>query len=186
MQTIPKLSIELFSPRLILQGLNADDLQDWLTNTSKEEIIEFMGCDESSYLRYKEMNLQGLKSYRHTQFLFLIREISSRHCIGEAGFHSWNPFHCRAELFYLLREESSRNKGIMSEALPLILDYGFHTLHLNRIQALVAGNNLASLRLLQKSGFRLEGTNRQDYRVEEKFEDSIQYSLLAQDWLNRS
>ena len=45
----------------------------------------------------------------------------------------------------------------MTEALRLVIRYGFSSLRLNRIQALVVPGNEASMGLLLKLGFSLEG-----------------------------
>ena len=47
-------------------------------------------------------------------------------------------------------------KGIATEAVKLISDYGLSTLGLIRIYAGVFGFNHASMRVLEKAGFRLE------------------------------
>jgi len=49
-------------------------------------------------------------------------------------------------------------KGITTAAVALIVDYGFKTLGLQRIYASVFEGNIASQRVLEKCGFKLEGT----------------------------
>lgn len=186
MTPMPEHNLEMESPRLLIQSINNEFIHQIFREKSKEEIMNYMGLDENSYQRYLEMHQQGMKSFRHSHSIFLLRNKSSQICMGEAGFHTWNSFHCRAELFYTLRQEAHRNKGFMSEALPYILNHGFKTMALNRVQALLASDNIPSLKLLQKFFFRFEGLNRQDFRVEGKFEDSLQYSLLAEDWLKQT
>jgi len=60
-----------------------------------------------------------------------------------------------AEMGYLL-DENFWNKGIMTRAVNLVSDYGFRELNLVKIWAGVFDFNLASKRVLEKGGFKLE------------------------------
>ena len=73
----------------------------------------------------------------------------------------------------------------MTEALKSVLEFGFNELNLHRVQALVADWNIASIKLLAKYGFFKEGTMREDYRGDDKNEDSDCYSLLEWEWKSR-
>jgi ribosomal-protein-alanine N-acetyltransferase len=48
-------------------------------------------------------------------------------------------------------------RGIMHEVLQAVIQFGFHTAHVERIQALVMPGNTASARLLEKLGFQDQG-----------------------------
>ena len=70
----------------------------------------------------------------------------------------------------------------MTEALKEVIDYGFKKLNLHRIQAMVDDSNIPSVKLLNRFGFKKEGTMREDYVVDGKNEDSDCYSLLRYEW----
>ncbi|MCK6649411.1 MAG: GNAT family N-acetyltransferase, partial [Bacteroidia bacterium] len=55
-------------------------------------------------------------------------------------------------------------------------------LKLHRVQALVARENIASIKLLERFKFKKEGVLREDYLVDGKMEDSVCYSLLKHEW----
>ncbi len=59
-----------------------------------------------------------------------------------------------AEVGYDLHPEFQR-KGIMNEALKSVLDFGFHTLHLFKIEAFTHKENKSSIGLLKNNGFKL-------------------------------
>ncbi len=54
----------------------------------------------------------------------------------------------------------ARGRGIATEALRLLTDWGFTTLGLGRVQVFVATENVAALRLAESAGFRREGVLR--------------------------
>jgi ribosomal-protein-alanine N-acetyltransferase len=51
----------------------------------------------------------------------------------------------------------SAGRGYMAEALPLVVGYAFGGLGLHRLEANIQPGNVASIRLVQRSGFRNEG-----------------------------
>jgi ribosomal-protein-alanine N-acetyltransferase len=58
----------------------------------------------------------------------------------------------RGEVGYTL-DTIYHNKGIMTEALALVLDYGFNTMKLEVIEAYTHRENIASRRMLERKGF---------------------------------
>jgi ribosomal-protein-alanine N-acetyltransferase len=84
----------------------------------------------------------------------------------------------RAEIGYLL-DPAFQRKGLMYETLRAVLHYGFTTLKLHSIEANVNPNNLASIGLLEKSGFIREGYFKENYLYAGEFQDSAVYSILT-------
>ena len=62
------------------------------------------------------------------------------------------------EIGYHLFEPAGRNKGVMTEAVLLMVDYLFSRHKINRLQIATSVDNEASKRLALKCGFRLERT----------------------------
>ena len=101
--------------------------------------------------------------------------------IGDLGYHNYDAGHRKAELGYKLGRRFWR-RGLTAEVLPLVLDYGFESMALNRIEALVEPDNAASLGLLARFGFVREGTLR-DYEYEHgRYVDLVILSLLRREW----
>jgi ribosomal-protein-alanine N-acetyltransferase len=73
-------------------------------------------------------------------------------------------------------------KGIMSEALAMVIRFSFRTLNLNRLQALVMPGNQASAGLLDRLGFTEEGLLRDYAFFKGRYQDLICYSLLRREW----
>jgi [ribosomal protein S5]-alanine N-acetyltransferase len=91
----------------------------------------------------------------------------------------WNiqPENYRAEIGYEL-DPNFWGKGIMLEALPKVIEYGFKTMNLHSIAADTLPENIASIRLLEKNGFKLEGVFKESIFFKGKFSDRVVYSLL--------
>lgn len=76
--------------------------------------------------------------------------------IGGIGIHPQDDIQRKnAELGYWLAEQYW-GKGIISSAIPLMVEYGFKNFDIDRIFARPFGTNIASQKVLEKSGFKLE------------------------------
>ncbi len=69
-------------------------------------------------------------------------------------------------------------KGYMTEAVKLVVDYGFKQLHLHRIVAGVMPTNSGSIRVLEKAGFEKEGIARKNVKINGKWQDHVELSIL--------
>jgi ribosomal-protein-alanine N-acetyltransferase len=94
-----------------------------------------------------------------------------------------NPQDVNAEIGYWLGVPYW-GKGYATEAAKEVVRYGFEELDLHRIHSGHFARNLASGRVLRKLGMSYEGTRREHLRKLGRFEDYVQYGLLARDWRN--
>ena len=92
----------------------------------------------------------------------------------------------RAGFGYSLRRDYW-NTGIMTETVGSIVDFTFNTINVNRIEASVATQNYASLKVLEKLGFIKEGILRQRSCFRGSYQDMVMLSLLKQEhYVNRA
>ena len=92
--------------------------------------------------------------------------------------------HGLAEVGYAL-STVFQNRGVMSEALSLLLDDLFQNTLLERIEARCAVENAGSQRVLEKSGFQREGRLRGYFKLRGRRIDNYLYSLLREEFLSR-
>ena len=76
------------------------------------------------------------------------------------------------------------NQGFMSEALKKVIEVGFDYVGLRRIEIVHSVTNIASQRVIEKSGFIYEGTYRKMLpdKTTGKFTDCKHYSILKEEW----
>jgi len=86
--------------------------------------------------------------------------------------------HARADFFYVLNDEVNKRKGFISEAMMPILKYGFEVIKLNRMEAFIDPDNIASKCIMKKFGFVYEGNLRKHYCKYGVCGDYNSYSLL--------
>jgi [ribosomal protein S5]-alanine N-acetyltransferase len=75
------------------------------------------------------------------------------------------------------------NKGYVTEACRLVLDYAFNQRGLHRVQAHHFASNTASGRVMQKLGMTCEGTLRQHFRKWGEYVDCVYYGILRDEYL---
>lgn len=72
-------------------------------------------------------------------------------------------------------------RGVMSEALQLLLSFCFDTLGLHRVEAACLPSNGPSRGLLEKSGFIQEGLARKYLQINGIWQDHVCYAILRTD-----
>lgn len=173
----------LQTPRLLLRKLTHEVYQQVFTSYTGEELKTFFGCRSNEELEEERKKYtDGLSMYRKACLVFQLLEKETNEVIGWCGYHTWYLPHYRAELGYELNDDSKKGKGYMKEALAAILDYGFTTMGLKRVEAFLDLENIPSLRLIQYFGFTQEGTLREHYFTNGRFEDSTVFSLLHKEY----
>jgi len=173
----------LESKRLLLKGISPEGMTYIFENYSPSQIMYLLGHNTmEEFEKEKSKHEKGYATYNRSFILFLLIDKETETIIGRCGLHNWNPDHNRAEIGYSMEVESFKQLGLMSEAVEVILDYGFTILNLHRIEALVASYNIPSLKLLNNNNFVQEGLLREHYLVGNKHEDSLVFSLLQKDY----
>ena len=89
------------------------------------------------------------------------------------------------EIGYLIFKEEDRGKGYGSEALQLFVDYLFESKVIPRLQICYCPDNIASKRIAEKVGFKLEGILRQALFHKGQYRDLEITSLIRDDWEER-
>jgi ribosomal-protein-alanine N-acetyltransferase len=97
--------------------------------------------------------------------------------IGIIGHYRIKPEHLRAEVGYMLLPEFS-GKGIVSEAVARVAQYGFEEMKLHSIEGVIDPGNSASEKVLLKNGFIKEAHFKEHEFYDGAFIDSAVYSLL--------
>jgi ribosomal-protein-alanine N-acetyltransferase len=173
----------LTTERLLLRKFTAEGFTYLFENYSDDEIKDQLGLTtEEELLKEKEKVQGGYTTYDRTILHFRLIVKKTREVIGGAGYHNWYQAHRKAELGYALTKEEHKRKGYMTEAISTILDYGFNTMNLNRIEACIGPANTASLSLINKYRFTKEGYLRQHYIRGEDIQDSVIFSLLKEEY----
>jgi diamine N-acetyltransferase len=98
--------------------------------------------------------------------------------IGDCGFTHIDWQNRSAEFGIAIGDKSYWNRGYGTEAVRLLVGYGFNTLNMNRIYLRVFENNPGAIRAYEKAGFVHEGRQRQAQFRDGKYIDVLVMSIL--------
>jgi len=170
---------QLETERLLLRRITNNDVEDMFVLRSNKEAMTYIGrpipvvMDETARLIQKmEENIDS-----NTGIVWGITLKEEQRVIGSIGFHRIETENYRAEIGYMLLPEFW-NKGIMSEAMKVIIQYGFEKMQLHSIQANINPENANSRKILLKFDFVKEAYFKESFYFDGKFFDSEIYSLL--------
>ncbi len=169
--------------RLVLRQLTVDDSENWFKNLSDDEVAVLIGMEP---LENVEDSRSIINSFidRHEKkngmaWAIILKEDES--FIGTCSYEKIDSHNLSGEIGYDLLKKYWGH-GFMTEALSAIIDYGFESLRLNRIEAHTAAINSASRNLLRRLGFFEEDIFRESSFFRGEFRDDCQYSLLRREW----
>jgi RimJ/RimL family protein N-acetyltransferase len=148
----------LHTPRLCLRKLEPEDIPSLLRYANNEKItayvlnIPYPYREPDAVFRISYV-VQGFKT--KFRFVFSIINKATAEMIGEISLHldARKPL---AQLGYWLGEPFW-NKGIITEAIGAVLQFGFNDLQLETVLAICDRANGASARVLAKNGFEKTG-----------------------------
>jgi RimJ/RimL family protein N-acetyltransferase len=176
--------LPILTERLELRDLDPEDFEFVHRYSSDPQVTRYLawGPNTEAETRAFLLRAQTHAAARpRRDFELGVVDRSSGELIGGCGLHSRREASREYETGYCLRRDWWA-RGVGSETLAALLDYGFRNLRAHRIYAQVSPGNIASVRILERLRFRLEGHLRRDEFVREEWHDTLIYALLEEEW----
>ncbi len=172
---------EIRTERLVLRKLELVHKNELLHYRSDKDISKYQGfkpkniLDVEAFIRDNtvEMNVEGT--------WFQMGIFYSTQIIGDFGIHFLHPDNKQCEIGYTIAKQYHR-RGFGMEAVVGVINFLFTDLQKHRLIASVDTENYASIKLLEKVGFRKEAHFRKSVLIENIWKDDIVYALLREDW----
>lgn len=174
--------MHLFTERLELKGLKPEDWQLFHRVHTDKTSMEFISA-VPQLADIRQRFHDRLVPWQVTSFHMLcltVRLKSSGEILGLIGANAeWAPYR-QAEVGYsFLSEHFGRGYG--SEALGALAGYLFEHCEFHKLKAQVVEGNWASRRVLEKNGFILEGTLRDNYLLRGQWVNDWVFGKLKSD-----
>ena len=150
---------------------------EWLNDF---EVTDYIGRS-AQILTLEDERKWFANSREDAQTFFIIRAEDDE-VIGTVGLHSIDSIRRTATLGIFIGDKSGRNKGYGTEAIRLILDYGFNYLNLNNINLHVFEFNQRAIACYKKCGFKEYGRRRKCYFLNGKYYDDVEMDILAEEF----
>jgi [ribosomal protein S5]-alanine N-acetyltransferase len=123
---------------------------------------------EGQLSRMEKMNENRENDLGYSFGIYLTK---SHELIGQIGFFKIERGPAQKGMVGYSLDKEQNGKGYMTEALQLIVDFGFNQLKLHRIEAEVMPRNIGSIKILEKTGFHKEGIAKKNVMINGKWED---------------
>ncbi|MDC6159347.1 GNAT family N-acetyltransferase [Bacillus cereus group sp. Bce005] len=173
---------ELNTQRLHLRRMAVSDSHSLFKIWSDPDVTRFMNISNFTHEAQAKEMIELLEELAQASkaIRFSMIELKSNEIIGTCGFNSIDFENAKAEIGYDIAK-AYWGKGYAPEGISALLNYGFETLKLNRIEAKVEPANVNSIKVIEKLHFTFEGTLRQYEKSKGNFIDIKMYSLLKTD-----
>ena len=171
---------KLLGDRIYLSPRNSEDVEiftEWLNDF---EITDYTG--RSGILTTLESEKKYLEENSSPEATFVIVTIEGDKMIGTVGLEDVNNINRTATLGIFIGDKDYRDKGYGTEAIKLILEYGFKYMNLNNIKLDLMAFNTRALKCYEKCGFKEYGRRRKCKFVNGKYYDSISMDILAEEF----
>mgnify|MGYP004485031279 FL=1 len=162
----------LESERLVLRMMDVKDSGDMFDYSAREDVTRYLLWSPHPDISYTRDYIKSVRrQYRRGDFFdWSIVLKSNVRMIGTVGYTRIDtPNNC-GEIGYVLNPKY-QNMGYATEAASLVVEFGFVTLGLNRIEAKYMSENTASRRVMEKVGMSFEGTMKERLLVKGRYRD---------------
>ena len=183
----PQALDELRTSRLNLRTpgrRDARDIHEAVAETLDELVLWLPWAHPGYSLLDTRQFISAVRRLRRSgqSFDYLIESVDESGVLGMISLHRIDWLRQCAGLGYWIRR-STWGQGLATEAARALIDVGFRSYGLNRIEAHVAPPNRASQAVIEKLGLKREGVSRGIEKLNGEFVDHIQYAILSADYV---
>ena len=176
--------MNIHSERLQLTEITWEDLDNihWLHSFPEVDEFNTLGIPENKEVTRKIMQptIEDQQSGKRKEYQWSIRKNDDLEFIGLAGMRVYEERFKMGEIFYKLAPQFW-GVGYATETAKALLNFGFESLHLHRIEAGTATENGNSIRVLEKIGMIREGQRRKILPIRGNWYDNYHYAILEDD-----
>jgi RimJ/RimL family protein N-acetyltransferase len=154
------LAQELHTPRARLREVRLDDAEALLDIYGHPEGVRYLGRPPQT-LEQVQTRLRRMREDidRGEAAFWVLTDPDADRALAYLGFFRWDAPHQTAELGYVLAPVRW-GRGLMREVLPVLVRHGFEVLGLHRMEARIEPANVASIKLVERLGFKQEAALR--------------------------
>lgn len=156
-----------------------DEYYNWLNDYEVNKYLEtrYIPRSKDNILKFvKQMDGNA------NEILFAICDISSHIHIGNIKLGPINWIHRFGDISLLIGNKEYWGKGVATEAIKLVTEFGFQVLNLHKVKAGCYESNIGSAEAFKKVGFEIEGRLKKMWKVDSKYYDEILLGLCVEDY----
>ena len=173
----------LETERLTLRPITLHDRDSIYEYRSDRETNKYQGWIPSSKKDVEHFirKIAGQTNLPDSWFQFAIIEKKTEILIGDLGIHFLEEGSEQAEIGCTLNK-TFQKAGYATEALQKVLDYLFLELKKHRVFASIDPDNLPSIGLVERLGFRKEAHFVESLLINGKWVDDLVFAIIEKEW----
>lgn len=178
--------MQLITPRLILREMRETDAEVLWPHVASEPVRRYEAEAPLTYGEFRDavlwmMEMQNAIRRQHFYFAMTLSGADAEP-LGTLYIAIRSPEHRQAEIGYMLGPPYW-NQGYTTEAAREVVRFGFEHLDMHRIYAAdILHENIGSIRVAQKLGFRQEARFRQSRYYRGRWWDTLVYAQVQAEW----
>jgi len=172
---------EFESERLLFRDIKQNDVDDLLEIYANESTLKYQVISPfhtiAEMKRYVEIIRDGYQNRYFVRWGLEHKETGK--LIGLISLHHLEFWNYKAEVGYICNE-SFWNQGLITEAVGRLLDISMNKWGLHRVEAAIHPENGASIRVVEKLGFKYEGCREEAAYDKDGncYQDRLMYAVL--------
>lgn len=173
---------KLETPRLVLRRFRDDDLTPFVAYRNDPRVAEYQDWKSYDEVQGKDL-IEGVKNKTPGEegyFQFALAYKTTGELIGDLMLKTQEDKRL-ADIGYTL-SYAFQGQGLATEAVTATIEYAFNVLKMHRLSASVDPRNVASLKLLERLGFRKEAHFVKSLWFKGAWADDVVYGLLEEEW----
>lgn len=171
---------KLVGDNVYLSPVNMEDLKQYTQWLNDLHITTRLGNATENITMDKEKEL--LERLDKDGHMYAIIEKETDTLLGNIGLFNINNIHRIAEIGIFIGNSECRGKGYGTEAMRLLMEYGFKILNLYNIMLTVKDFNENAIEAYKKIGFKEFGRRKECYFLNGKYYDVIYMEVLAKEF----
>ena len=170
--------------RVYLRPLEDPDVnEEYLGWLNDPEVTRYLAVGESVTTRETLRAYLGRFQNSTTDFIFAIIDRRTNQHIGNVTINRLHPVHRIADTGLMIGRKEFWGQGYGYEVWRLVIDYAFKHLGVRKLLAGAVADHVASIEILKKLGFKLEGTCRQEFRMADgQYRDVVRFGLFQDEF----
>ena len=171
---------KLLGDRIYLSPRSLEDVEKYTEWINDFEITDYIG--RSGNIMSIEGERKYLQENANPEATFSIVTIDGDKLIGTISLEKIDYMNRTATLGIFIGEKEYLSKGYGTEAIRLLLDYGFNYMNLHSIELDLMSFNERALKCYKKCGFKETGRIRENRFINGRYYDTIVMNILENEF----
>lgn len=155
-----------------------NDVDDLLVVKNNVKAAFLLGGTHHLYTKEDILRWIDFHNKKEDEVVLVMVANDANRVIGHVGLYKIDEVAKKTEYGILIADDNSRGKGYGTKATRAMVDYAFNTLGMHKVTAEVLNENIPSISMFTKCGFRIDGCLKDDVFKNGRYYDVLCMSVI--------